>query len=1444
MDCLICNKTLKNKSSYNKHIQSKTHIQKEMKLKKQPIVETVVEKPIVETVVEKPIVETVVEKPIVETVVEKPIVETVIEKPIVETVDQESSHKYKREITYDSVDFVENPDVYIIKNTSEKYRYIYHISDIHIKMWNYHEDYEKIFQKVYKFLSEETYKFTDQEKGLIVITGDTIHDKDTLRSNCLIITQKLFYNLSRIMPTIMIAGNHDTNLTSKYADSLEPCIFNIDNFHYLRDTAVYIFNNISFTVQSIFDNKFILHKNINTKCEYDISLYHGMFKGMFNPLKKFDYKSDAIKLFDGYYCTLLGDVHKQQLIDHNIAYAGSLIQQNFGEDINDHGLLAWDLKEKHIYFYEVKSETGFAKIVIDNNKLKTDISELPPNVYLKVSHKNSSEEFISCIVDSIKKKSNILETNVVLSDKKIIKNDLTEFNFSEKLNNINEQNKIIKEFMIENGENEETIDNIIDYNKLMNKNLIINEDKRFKYWYIKKIKFNNIFCFGEDNYIDFDNIEPNNLIGILGENGFGKSKIVEIIIYTLFNELSDDNKNICNRIIGNTQYTIEMYIYADDELYLLKVYSKTTNNKVERKTDFIKINKNGEHEYIINQKNSSDTKNILTEYIGSYEQFKSSNIILQSYISNKVTSEKGIKLKRLFGEHFNINIFSNLYKYAINNYKNIPSECKHIANLIINEYFSTNKKLKPNNLHKSHYDEIVLKYNNLIKNKTQDKNKLISEINNIESDKNQLLLNIQKYKDQIINIDPNDQENKNVINDLLQKLKKEYNDKLKLYNTISDNLDEEKYNNYKLLLIKCNKQKEDILLNINIENNNYNDNDLLTKKHNLDQYLSDKQKYNKIIEDNIYDQQKLNELIKEHENLLSIVDKDLKKPDNIDLFKNKLNNLKKEYDEISEKINDCNKYITENKEQFEDYCENKDKLISSLNNIPEFDKKLYNNETIEFLEKELINIESKLDENIFEDNEWNELISLGNKGKNIKYNESCKICKKYKNIITKINKQIKKINIEKYGSESYELILKRNKINNNINVYKFNQLTKQIEIVDQFCNKYNNMIKQNDILNNSKKILQSKIEYETDKYNSLVELSKKYETNLKNIEKLNNIVCVITEIKSKKDIYDKYNILLDKLINTINNIESEIIDLEKQKQIYLKNIENNKELTNLTEKINKYQLFISEYEDAKKNTYLLKDDINNIEKNIKENTEIYDKLIDKLKKYDDNKIYEENIEKLNQKHKDTNIEYENTKYKLSLIDQTIGNLNKTLDNIENYFKTYFDLKTKSEIYTKYIEIMSENGIQLYYIRKFFPILEEVCNEIFNIIPKFNMKMKFNITENKTQSITINVIKNGVEISSGSLCGSESSLVELALRLAFIKCSHRINCSMLILDEIFSAFDKDSLDKSSNILKYISSNIPYPIIITHQDTIKGYFNYYCSITQDSDTKISNIQFKYT
>ena len=80
---------------------------------------------------------------------------------------------------------------------------IAHFADIHVfKSLERHDEYKKIFKKVYNKLKE-------QHPDRIVIVGDTYNDYIDLEGEALILIGEFLNNLSQISPVIITRGNHE-----------------------------------------------------------------------------------------------------------------------------------------------------------------------------------------------------------------------------------------------------------------------------------------------------------------------------------------------------------------------------------------------------------------------------------------------------------------------------------------------------------------------------------------------------------------------------------------------------------------------------------------------------------------------------------------------------------------------------------------------------------------------------------------------------------------------------------------------------------------------------------------------------------------------------------------------------------------------------------------------------------------------------------------------------------------------------------------------------------------------------------------------------------------------------------------------------------------------------------------------------------------------------------
>ena len=111
----------------------------------------------------------------------------------------------------------------IVKVPFRKLKHIHHISDIQIRNLKRHKEYEEVFERTY----EEVRK--NKDNAVAYIGGDIAHSKTDMSPELVDQLSRLFKNLADIVPTIIIAGNHDCNLNNlSRLDVLTPIVNNLN----------------------------------------------------------------------------------------------------------------------------------------------------------------------------------------------------------------------------------------------------------------------------------------------------------------------------------------------------------------------------------------------------------------------------------------------------------------------------------------------------------------------------------------------------------------------------------------------------------------------------------------------------------------------------------------------------------------------------------------------------------------------------------------------------------------------------------------------------------------------------------------------------------------------------------------------------------------------------------------------------------------------------------------------------------------------------------------------------------------------------------------------------------------------------------------------------------------------------------------------------------------
>jgi DNA repair exonuclease SbcCD nuclease subunit len=239
---------------------------------------------------------------------------------------------------------------------------IAHCADIHIRLFKRHDEYREAFNTFYEQLRR-----TDLTNGIIVVVGDILHAKTDMSPEMVELASEFLRTLADIAPTLVIAGNHDLNLSNmSRLDSLTPIIKNLNhsNLHYLKHSGIYQVANTDIAVFSILDvrEKWPSVENCR-KSAHKIAMYHGPVNGAQTDVKYVitDRHVDSTT-FDGYDMVLLGDIHRYQVLQKSnpiIVYSSSAIQQNHGESLHNHGWCLWNVTNRTHKFIEIPNAYGY-----------------------------------------------------------------------------------------------------------------------------------------------------------------------------------------------------------------------------------------------------------------------------------------------------------------------------------------------------------------------------------------------------------------------------------------------------------------------------------------------------------------------------------------------------------------------------------------------------------------------------------------------------------------------------------------------------------------------------------------------------------------------------------------------------------------------------------------------------------------------------------------------------------------------------------------------------------------------------------------------------------------------------------------------------------------------------------------------------------------------------
>lgn len=542
---------------------------------------------------------------------------------------------------------------------------IYHLADLHIRNLKRHKEYREVFQKFLNNVDKDNI-----ENSVIYLAGDIAHAKTEMSPELVREISWFLTECANRKHTFLITGNHDCNLNNNYRlDVLTPIVENLENdrIHYLKDTGVYPFYNITFVVYSILDKQENWPKGELVEGENTICLFHGPVNDSTTDIGyTVSSNSFTTEMFDGFDMVMLGDIHKRQTLGTpTIAYAGSIIQQNHGESLEKHGYLLWDVESRTFEEFDIPNDYGFYTLDVNNGVVPT-VTNMPKKPRLRVRVSNTDPSQIKKALTQIKKKYKVQEFTVTRMDT-LSKQKTGNFDDKLAIGNVRDvefQNELIKDYLERQYlADDETIDKIKQINREINTKLVDDDVTPNIQWVPKQFEFSNMFSYGENNKIRFGGI--NGIVGIFAPNASGKSSLFDALSFCIFDKTSRTYiaKNVLNNRKSN--FYCKLHFQIEDVDYFIERRAKLINKGRNLKVDvsFWKEDESGIHS--LNGEQRRDTNSIIQQYLGTYEDFVLTTLSLQgnnSLFIDKSQSER----KEILAQFMGVDVFDKLYSHAYN----------------------------------------------------------------------------------------------------------------------------------------------------------------------------------------------------------------------------------------------------------------------------------------------------------------------------------------------------------------------------------------------------------------------------------------------------------------------------------------------------------------------------------------------------------------------------------------------------------------------------------------------------------------------------------------------------------------------------------------------------------------------------------------------------------
>jgi len=284
------------------------------------------------------------------------------------------------------------------------------------------------------------------------------------------------------------------------------------------------------------------------------------------------------------------------------------------------------------------------------------------NPFIKITWQDAPENFTPEKIRRVKtyfqEKYNTKNIQVITKSLTHVKNTkLKSLEVSDNILDHQYQKTLMKEFLKENNidVNWAMLDRLD--NKVNTQIDKLNQNKvRYNKWFIKKIEFSNFLSFGDNNVINFEELNGITVIESTPKNFGGKSTAtVDLLMFLFFNSTTKTKTNleIFNKFTDKDELLVKGEISIDGDDYVIERKSSRKKTKlseynVTNKLEFYKKNPDGTIQNLTGEQRR-ETEAFISSAIGTEEDFLSTILTtgynLEELIESKPTARGQILTK-------------------------------------------------------------------------------------------------------------------------------------------------------------------------------------------------------------------------------------------------------------------------------------------------------------------------------------------------------------------------------------------------------------------------------------------------------------------------------------------------------------------------------------------------------------------------------------------------------------------------------------------------------------------------------------------------------------------------------------------------------------------------------------------------------------------------------